>query len=131
MIIGQNPGAQEDEEGRPFVGKAGKYLTKALLENGLRNEDIFITNIVKHKTPKNRKPYADEIAACLPYLQQQIEIIKPKKILLLGIAAQKTPKIEGIEYFKLIHPQAASRFPKAGAKFLEQCKKAFGQSAKS
>lgn len=124
MIVGQNPGAEEDETGRPFVGNAGKYLTKALSENGLKREDIYITNIVKHITPKNRRPYADEIAACLPYLVAQIETIKPQKILLLGTVAFRTPRIEGIEYYELVHPQAASRFPKFGKKFKEQCQEA-------
>jgi uracil-DNA glycosylase len=124
MVVGQNPGADEDETGRPFVGKAGKYLTKALSENGLKREDIYITNIVKHITPKNRQPYVDEIAACLPYLVAQIKTIKPKKILLLGKVAFRTPRIEGIEYYELIHPQAASRFPKASKKFKEQFREA-------
>ncbi len=120
MLVGQNPGVEEDEVGRPFVGRAGKYLTRVLAENGLKREDLFITNIVKHKTPKNRKPYADEIAACLPYLMEQINIIKPKKIVLMGVAARQTPRIKGIEYCEVIHPQAASRFPRMGKKFQEQ-----------
>ncbi len=124
MLVGQNPGADEDKTGRPFVGKAGKYLTQVLAENGLKREELFITNIVKHRTPKNRKPYTDEITACLPYLTTQISIIKPKKILMLGIAARKTPRIKGIEYFELIHPLAASRFPRMGEKFQEQCRAA-------
>ena len=67
MLVGQNPGADEDETGRPFVGRAGKFLTKVLAENGIKREDVFITNIVKHISPQNRKPFADEVAACLPY----------------------------------------------------------------
>lgn len=120
MLIGQNPGAEEDETGRPFVGKAGKFLTKVLADNGVNREDLFITNIVKHKTPKNRMPYNDEIQACLPYLIEQVNIIKPKKIVLLGLAARNTPRVEGIEYCEFIHPQAASRFPALGKKFREQ-----------
>ena len=126
MVVGQNPGMEEDETGRPFVGKSGKYLTKALSEQGLKREEIYITNIVKHVSPKNRAPYTDEIAECLPYLIEQIEIIKPKKILLLGIAARQTPRIEGVEYFEVIHPSAALRFPKSGKKFEEQLRKAIG-----
>lgn len=122
MLVGQNPGAEEDEVGRPFVGRAGKYLTKVLAENGINREDVFITNIVKHITPKNRHPFDDEIEACLPYLMEEIRIIKPQKILLLGKAACKTPRIEGIQYYEMVHPQAASRFPKMGKKFLEQLK---------
>jgi uracil-DNA glycosylase len=79
MVVGQNPGVEEDETGRPFVGIAGKYLTKALAEKGLRREDIFITNIVKHTSPKNRAPYTDEIAECLPYLIEQIEIVNLRR----------------------------------------------------
>ena len=120
MVVGQNPGALEDETGRPFVGNAGKFLTRALTENGLKREDLFITNIVKHKTPKNRKPLADEVTACLPYLIMQIELIHPEKILLLGETAKKTPRVGGIEYFELIHPQAAARFPRAKLKFDRQ-----------
>jgi uracil-DNA glycosylase family 4 len=122
MLVGQNPGAEEDEVGKPFVGRAGKYLTQVLAENGIKREDVFITNIVKHVTPKNRYPFNDEIEACLPYLMEQIAIIKPQKIILLGKAACKTPRIEGIQYFEMVHPQAASRFPKMGKKFLEQLK---------
>jgi uracil-DNA glycosylase len=126
MVVGQNPGVEEDETGRPFVGRAGKYLTKVLLENGLKREDLYITNIVKHLSPKNRAPYSDEITDCLPYLIEQIEIVKPKKILLLGITARQTPRLKSIEYFELIHPSAALRFPKLGKKFEEQLGKAIG-----
>jgi DNA polymerase len=117
MLIGQNPGADEDETGRPFVGRAGKFLTKVLAENGLKREDVFITNIVKHTSPKNRKPYPDEVAACLPYLMMQIGIIKPKIIVLLGASAKETPRVEGIEYVEIIHPSAAMRFTKMRDKF--------------
>ncbi|MCW3996453.1 MAG: uracil-DNA glycosylase [Candidatus Bathyarchaeota archaeon] len=122
MFVGQNPGVEEDEVGRPFVGKTGKYLTKVLAENGLSREDLFITNIVKHKTPKNRKPFADEVAACLPYLLEQIRIIKPEKVVLMGKTAWLTPRFNGIKYYEVVHPQAASRFPKMGKKFQEQIK---------
>ena len=124
MVVGQNPGMEEDETGRPFVGKAGKFLIKTLSDQGLKREEIYVTNIVKHISPKNRAPYNDEITECLPYLIDQIEIVKPKKILLLGIAARQTPRIEGIKYFELIHPSAALRFPKLGKKFEEQLRKA-------
>jgi DNA polymerase len=110
MLVGQNPGADEDETGRPFVGRAGKFLTKALSENSIKREDVFITNIVKHISPQNRKPYPDEVAACLPYLNTQISAIKPKIIVLLGASAKDTPRLEGIEYMQVIHPSAAMRF---------------------
>jgi uracil-DNA glycosylase len=120
MIIGQNPGADEDETGRPFVGRAGKFLTKSLAENGIKREDIFITNIVKHVSPKNRKPYPEEVAACLPYLTSQIGVIKPKIIVLLGVSAKEAPRFEGIEYIQIIHPSAAMRFTKMREKFRQQ-----------
>lgn len=120
MLVGQNPGAEEDRTGRPFVGRAGKFLSKVLAENGINRKQLFITNIVKHVTPKNRKPFADEVAACLPYLITQINIIKPKIIVLLGASAREAPRIEGIEYIEVIHPSAAMRFDKMRKKFTEQ-----------
>jgi uracil-DNA glycosylase len=117
MLVGQNPGADEDESGRPFVGRAGKFLTKTLTEYGIKREDLFITNIVKHVSPQNRKPYPDEVAACLPYLTTQISVIKPKIIVLLGASAKETPRAEGIEYMEIIHPSAAMRFNNMRDKF--------------
>ena len=117
MFVGQNPGADEDELGRPFVGRAGKYLTKTLAEFGIKREEVFIANIVKHVSPENRKPFDDEVRACLPYLITQIRIIEPKIIVLLGASAKDTPRIEGIEYFEVIHPSAAMRFTKMREKF--------------
>jgi DNA polymerase len=120
MLVGQNPGANEDEVGRPFVGRSGKFLNKVLAENGLKREDIFITSIVKHISPKNRKPLPDEVQACLPYLIIQISVIKPKIIVLMGQSAKETPRFEGIEYIEAIHPSAAMRFTKMGDKFKKQ-----------
>ena len=120
MFVGQNPGAEEDETGRPFVGRAGKFLTKVLTDNGIKREEVFITNIVKHTSPQNRKPYPDEVAACLPYLNAQINVIKPKIIVLLGASAKDTPRLEGVEYIEVIHPSAAMRFNKMKGKFQQQ-----------
>jgi uracil-DNA glycosylase len=120
MLVGQNPGGDEDELGKPFVGRAGKFLTKTLAENHIKRDDLFITNIVKHVSPKNRKPYSDEIAACLPYLVTQIKTIKPKIIVLLGASAKETPRLEGIEYMEVIHPSAAMRFKNMQDKFTKQ-----------
>jgi uracil-DNA glycosylase len=120
MLIGQNPGAYEDETGRPFIGRAGKFLTKVLDEYGIKREDLFITNIVKHVSPKNRKPYPDEVMSCIPYLKTQISLIKPKIIVLLGASAKETPRLKGIEYIQVIHPSAAMRFNKMNEKFREQ-----------
>ena len=120
MFVGQNPGADEDELGRPFVGRSGKYLTKTLGEYGIKREDVFITNIVKHVSPENRKPFDDEIRTCLPYLIAQINFIKPKIIVLLGASAKETPRIDGIEYIQVIHPSAAMRFTRMREKFRGQ-----------
>jgi DNA polymerase len=120
MLIGQNPGAHEDELGRPFVGRSGRFLNKVLEENGLKREELFITSVVKHVSPKNRKPYPDEVAACLPYLMAQIDAIKPKIIVLLGETAKATPRIEGIEYIVAVHPSAAMRFNKMRERFRGQ-----------
>ena len=131
MFVGQNPGAEEDETGRPFVGRAGKYLTKTLAEYGIKREDVYITNIVKHTSPKNRKPYSDEVEACLPYLMTQIGIIKPKIIVLLGASAKGVPRVEGIEYVEVIHPSAAMRFMKMRERFRLQIVELAKQIAQS
>ena len=78
MLVGQNPGEKEDISGKPFVGKAGKFLDIVLDKNDIKRERLFITNVVKHKTPSNRKPNVTEIQACMPYLIEQIRQIKPK-----------------------------------------------------
>jgi uracil-DNA glycosylase len=120
MVVGQNPGAEEDKVGRPFIGRAGKYLTKTLLEFGIKREDLYITNIVKHTSPQNRKPLPDEVATCLPYLTAQIRFIKPKIIVLLGASAKECPRLPDIEYIEIIHPSAAMRFTKMREKFRQQ-----------
>ena len=120
ILVGQNPGSDEDETGRPFVGRAGKFLTKVLAENGIKREEVFITNIVKHVSPQNRKPYNDEVESCITYLIKQISVIKPKIIVLLGASAKETPRLEGIIYVQVIHPSAAMRFTKMREKFIQQ-----------
>jgi uracil-DNA glycosylase family 4 len=119
MLVGQNPGAEEDKMGMPFVGRAGKFLNKVLAENGIIREELFVTNIVKHVTPKNRKPSADEIAACAPYLEEHIKTIKPKIVVLMGTVAWQAPRVEGVEYVETYHPSAAMRFKKIRKKFEE------------
>lgn len=119
MLVGQNPGAEEDETGRPFVGRAGNFLNAALNRNGINRKDLFITNVVKHKTPKNKVPQPDEIAACMPYLACQINIIKPEIIVLLGAIAWQVPRDKGVMYVETYHPSAAMRFPKIRKKFEE------------
>jgi uracil-DNA glycosylase len=84
LFVGEGPGFHEDAQGRPFVGPAGKLLTEMLARAGLKREDVFITNIVKHRPPGNRDPMPDEIEACWGYLERQIAEIQPKLIVSLG-----------------------------------------------
>jgi uracil-DNA glycosylase len=84
MFIGEAPGKKEDELGIPFVGAAGRFLDEMLAETGLSRDKVFITNLIKHRPPKNRDPVLDEIQACWPYLKKQIEIINPCLIVFLG-----------------------------------------------
>jgi len=84
FFIGEAPGRQEDLTGEPFIGAAGKFLNVMLEKIGLKREDVFITSIIKHRPPENRDPKPAEIAACSPYLVEQLKIIKPKIIVLLG-----------------------------------------------
>jgi len=89
MIIGEAPGADEDRQGEPFVGRAGKLLNNMLLAVGLKREEVYIANIVKCRPPGNRDPQAEEAQSCAPYLARQIALIRPKIILAVGrIAAQ-------------------------------------------
>lgn len=85
MFIGEGPGENEDLQGRPFVGRAGELLNKQIAAMGLSREQVFIANIVKCRPPNNRVPAPDEVAACTPYLERQIEIIRPQVILTLGL----------------------------------------------
>jgi uracil-DNA glycosylase len=89
MLIGEGPGKDEDEQGRPFVGKSGQLLTKMLKAMGYDRSEVFIANIVKCRPPLNRNPHPDEADSCLPILLRQIEIIKPKVIILLGAVPLK------------------------------------------
>lgn len=127
MIVGQAPGGEEDSSGRPFVGRAGKLLTRLLHYAGLSRGDVYITSVLKCFPPKNRLPKWDEVKACTPYLEEQIRMIKPKYIILLGNLAVGTllrrktqigkihgkPVLkDGIIYFPTMHPAAAVRFKK-------------------
>lgn len=121
LFIGEAPGKNEDEQGIPFVGAAGKFLNEMLATIDLKREDIYITNIVKYRPPNNRDPYPDEKIAFLPYLQEQINIIKPLVIVTLGrhsmdsllpglkiSEAHGQPKrFKGQVYLPLFHPAAA------------------------
>jgi len=90
MIVGEAPGATEDEKGLAFVGAAGQLLTKILAAVDLKREDVFICNVLKHRPPGNRNPMPDEVTACSPYLVRQFELIRPKAILALGTFAAQT-----------------------------------------
>lgn len=126
MFIGEGPGVQEDQQGRPFVGRAGQLLTKMLAAIQLRREEVYITNIVKCRPPENRAPLPDEVAACLPYLERQIEVVRPLIIVCLGgPAAQALVKTnlgitklrgtfqhyDNIPVLPTYHPAAVLRFP--------------------
>jgi DNA polymerase len=89
MLIGEAPGRNEDEQGLPFVGQAGKILDKALLANGIKRNDCFIANIAKCRPPNNRVPSIEEVNACFPFLTLQIKLIDPKCVILLGNTALK------------------------------------------
>jgi DNA polymerase len=90
VFVGEGPGADEDAQGRPFVGRAGQLLDKVIEACGLKRSDVFICNILKCRPPGNRDPRAEEIINCFPYLQRQIEIINPEIIVALGAPAAKT-----------------------------------------
>lgn len=88
LFIGEAPGAREDAEGRPFVGPAGQLLTKIIVRGmGLRRSDVYIANVNKCRPPGNRNPEPDEVAACLPFLRRQVELIQPEAIVALGRVA--------------------------------------------
>lgn len=90
MLVGEAPGANEDEQGEPFVGQAGQLLNKIIGAIGLSRDDVFIANVLKHRPPGNRNPLPEEITACSPYLVRQIELIRPKVIVALGTFAAQT-----------------------------------------
>lgn len=132
MFIGEAPGAQEDLEGEPFVGRAGQLLTKSLAGHHIARSQVFITNIVKCRPPDNRDPLPLEIATCTPYLYEQIELIQPDMICALGRYAAATllgrpVKItlehgqwltyRDIPFMIALHPSAALRSPKFREQF--------------
>jgi DNA polymerase len=126
VVIGEGPGAEEDKQGLPFVGRAGKLLTDILKAIKFEREEVFICNIVKCRPPDNRTPLPDEMDTCIPYLKKQIELIKPKLILCLGLTAAKgllkkkesltslrgqVFEYEGIKTMVTFHPAALLRNP--------------------
>jgi uracil-DNA glycosylase len=142
MFVGEAPGATEDQQGKPFVGRAGRLLDDLLAEIGLSRRDVFIANILMCRPPGNRDPLPDEIAECKPYLVRKIELIEPKVIATLGNFATKTitesqvgitrccgrPQqrtVAGLDLivYPLFHPAAALRTPKV----LEQLREDFSR----
>ncbi len=104
MFIGEAPGATEDETGRPFVGVAGSLLRRILRELGLNENKIYITNVIKCRPPNNRTPRREEIEACSPYLEKQIQLIKPRLIVALGnVAAQWIHEKAGVKWVSMSH----------------------------
>ena len=102
VFIGEGPGADEDVQGLPFVGRAGKLLTQMIEAMGLQRKDVYICNVVKCRPPENRAPEPDEVATCSPYLLRQIDVIQPKVIVCLGAVAAKTllETTKGISQFR-------------------------------
>ena len=126
MLIGEAPGREEDLEGRPFVGRAGKLLDQMLKAIGISRGEVYITNVVKCRPPGNRTPEPQEIEACLPYLSKQIKLIAPKIICTLGLIAAQTVlnttaplsrlrgrihEVDGIKIVVTYHPAFLLRFP--------------------
>jgi len=135
MLIGEAPGRDEDLQGKPFVGAAGRLLTEALRRCGLSREEIYIANVLKCRPPGNRNPQSEEIKVCFPYLERQIEIIKPKLICTMGNFASQLllntnegiTRIRGeIHWYKenisiipIFHPAACIYKPQWEKAFLE------------
>lgn len=126
LFIGEGPGKKEDELGRPFVGAAGKFLNTMLESIGWSRADVFIANVVKHRPPDNRDPASDEVAACWPYLEQQLAIIAPRLVVTLGrhsmarflpgvrisdVHGQVQRRPDGLTILPLYHPAAALYSP--------------------
>ena len=137
MFIGEGPGGDEDRLGEPFVGRAGQLMDKAFDVVGIKREEVYIANIVKCRPPHNRDPEEDEIIACMDYLRNQVMIIKPKIIVLLGrialqnilgkeykITASRGKWVEkkGILYMPTWHPAALLRDETKKIDFLEDLK---------
>jgi uracil-DNA glycosylase family 4 len=121
MFIGEGPGWNEDQKGRPFVGAAGKFLDHLFDLIGMKREQVYIANVVKHRPPNNREPLPTEISACAIWLDRQLEIVHPKIIVTLGRHSMAryfpnktiskihgtSEKRDGVIYFAMYHPAAA------------------------
>lgn len=137
MLIGEGPGADEDRLGEPFVGKAGKLMNLAFQTLGIKREELYIANVVKCRPPANRNPEEDEEVACLDYLRNQVILVKPEIIVLLGSVALKNilgkeygitnargkwVEKKGIKYMPTWHPAALLRDEKKKIDFINDLK---------
>ena len=142
MFVGEAPGAQEDAQGIPFVGRAGQLLNELLAENGLSRDDVFIANVLKSRPPGNRDPQPEEIDACKPYLYRQVELIEPTVICTLGNFSTKlltrsqtgisrvhgVPQVHQVggrtvQIFPIFHPAAGLRTPSVKESLREDFRK--------
>jgi uracil-DNA glycosylase len=138
MFVGEAPGRDEDEQGEPFVGRAGQLLTKIIEAIGLKREDVYIANVIKCRPPENRNPEPDEVATCEPFLFRQIDAIKPKVIVALGTFAAhavlktdmpisrlrgRTYNYRGAQLIATFHPAYLLRSPERKRDTWEDMKK--------
>src|ERR671923_1866206 len=140
MLVGEAPGASEDELGRPFVGRAGRLLDELLAEAGLEREQVFITNVVKARPPGNRDPRAAEVAHHMPWLEAELALVRPRLVVPLGrhalahfTAGVKISDVHGTEIvergrtlFPMFHPAAALRGTAMRAAMLEDARRLRG-----
>jgi DNA polymerase len=137
MFVGEGPGADEDLQGEPFVGKAGQLLTRMIEAMGYRRDQVYIANVVKCRPPENRNPEPDEIVACEPFLMRQIDAVRPKVIVALGKFAAHTllrsaipitklrgtwGQYQGVKLMPTFHPAYLLRSPHEKAKAWEDLK---------
>lgn len=126
LFIGEGPGFHEDRQGRPFVGAAGQYLEELLATIGLKRDQVYICNVVKCRPPGNRDPQPEEIEACRPYLDRQIELLRPRMIVTLGRFSMaryfpgasitrihgQARRVGNVVYYPMFHPAAALHQPR-------------------
>jgi len=142
MFIGEGPGADEDRQGEPFVGRAGQLLTRIIESIGLRREDVYIANVVKCRPPENRTPLPDEVSTCSPFLFRQILAIQPRIIVCLGTPAAQAVlgtretitrlrgafrEVEGFTVMPTFHPAYLLRNPAAKREVWEDMKQVLGR----
>ena len=126
LFIGEGPGFHEDRQGRPFVGASGQYLEELLASIGLKRDQVYICNVVKCRPPGNRDPQPEEIDACRPYLDRQIELVRPRMIVTLGRFSMaryfpgasisrihgQAKRVGNVVYYPMFHPAAALHQPR-------------------